>query len=32
MDEARKPFEYDDEKRGAILYFVVMIITEYLLP
>lgn len=27
MEEARKPFEYDEEKRGAILYFVAMVIT-----
>ncbi len=33
MEEARKPFEYDDDKRGALLFFIVMLITvDILIP
>ncbi|MDI9514128.1 MAG: hypothetical protein GX384_05340 [Clostridiaceae bacterium] len=27
MDEFRKPFEYDDEKRGLLILFIIMVIT-----
>lgn len=33
MEEARKPFEYDDDKKGALLFFIIMLISaDILIP